>query len=196
MKKLSLLFAAIASLTVGTSAPAAAEDDGGGLCAAYTGTLKAQCKAVKQIVTNVNLANVAEQYTQYYGPNAQFNDPTITVEGRDNIIAHLQVALSQITIADVRVKDLVQTDGTWVALYEMDSQIVIPIDAEGNTMPIGEQVTLIAATAFKFNQNNKIKYHRDYYDQFALLAQIPDFDAKIDAIVGEWIGSILGGGAP
>lgn len=197
MKKYYLLLAAtLVSLTLGASAPVSAEDDGGGLCASYTGDAKEQCKAVKQIVTNVNLSNVAEQYTKYYGPNAQFNDPTVTVDGRDAIIAHLQVALRQVSVDAVRLKDLVQTNGVWVALYEMDTHLLIPIDAEGNTMPIGEQVTLIAATAFKFNANNKIKYHRDYWDQFAMFAQIPDFDLKIQAIVGEWIGSILGGGPP
>jgi hypothetical protein len=195
MKKLQLMFvAAMAALILNASAASA--DDGGGLCAAYNGSLKEQCKAVKQIVTNVTLENVAEQYTKYYGPNAQFNDPTVTVNGRDAIIAHLQIALRQVSVDAIRVTDLVQTDGVWVALYEMDTHLLIPIDAEGNTMPIGEQVTLIAATAFKFNANNKIKYHRDYWDQFAMFEQIPGFDAKIQAIVAEWIGSILGGGAP
>jgi hypothetical protein len=153
-----------------------------------------QRNAVEEIVTNVNLSNVAQQYTKYYATSAQFNDPTVTVNGRDNIIAHLQVALRQVSVDAIRVSDIVQTGDTWVALYEMDTHLLVPIDAAGNTIPVGEQVTLIAATVMKFNHHNKVVYHRDYWDQFAMFEQIPGFDAQIQGIVGQWIGTILGGG--
>lgn len=151
---------------------------------------KRQACVVDEIITNVNLSNVAQQYTQFYAPNAQFNDPTITVQGRDNIIAHLQQSLQSVSIDAIRVDDVVSTDGVWVTTYEMDTHLMIPIN--GVPTPIGEQITLKAATVLKFGCDNKIVYHRDYFDQFAIYQQIPNFDATIQGILFQYIGSLFG----
>jgi hypothetical protein len=185
MNKLQIsIAAAFAALLLGLTTPASA-----GFFDYWI-----QRNAVEEIVTNVNVNNVAQQYTKYYAATAQFNDPTVSVNGRDNIIAHLQIALRQVSVDAIRVSDIVQTGDTWVALYEMDTHLLVPIDAQGTTIAVGEQVTLIAATVMKFNRHNKVVYHRDYWDQFAIFEQIPGFDAQVQGIVGQWIGTILGGG--
>ncbi len=151
---------------------------------------KRQGCIVNQIVTNVNLGNVAEQYTRFYAADAQFNDPTITVDGRDAIIAHLQQALSAVSVDAIRVRDTVETDGRWITTYEMDTHLLIPVN--GTPVPVGQQITLVAATVLEFDCHNRIVYHRDYYDQFAVYQQIPNFAATVQGLLFQYIGSLFG----
>ncbi len=182
----ALAFVAAAAVV---SAPSVANARERAPCSHGSAKTRQAC-VVDQIISNVNLGNVESQYNAFYAPTAQFNDPTITVNGRQAIIDHLKVSLSGISVDAIRVQDVLETDGAWMTTYEMDTHLLIPIN--GTPTPVGQQITLVAATMLKFDCNNKIVYHRDYFDQFAVYQQIPNFAATIQGLLYQYIGSLFG----
>lgn len=156
---------------------------------------KAQSKQVDAII-GATLPSIQTVYEANYAENAQFNDPTISVTGRAAIIAHLQDALTRITIDGIRRTNTVHgPDGVWIVTYEMDAHLSFPV-APGVILPLGEQFTLKAATELKFQWNStkrkyEVIYHRDYWDQLAAFAQIQGLVDGVYARVGQWFGEQL-----
>ncbi len=189
--KITSLFAAAAlsaASVVSVASPASANH--GDPCGSpWLGVLYQSC-AVDQIISNVKLDNVEEQYTRYYAPTAQFNDPSSHVEGRDGIIAHLEESLTKVSIDAVRVvsKAFDLKTKTWTVTYEMDTQLLYAIAGTPYVLRIGQPVTLQAATTLRFNAANKIEFHRDYFDQLAIFAQVPGLVGTVFGMVGQYIG--------
>jgi limonene-1,2-epoxide hydrolase len=188
-KKLSVPALALAATMAVGLAPGVASARDAAPCTRGSAHARQAC-VVDQIISNVNLGNVEQQYTAFYAPTAQFNDPTITVNGRDAIIAHLKESLSGVSVDAIRVQDTVETGGAWMTTYEMDTHLLIPIN--GTPTPVGQKITLVAATMLKFDCEGKIVYHRDYYDQFAVYQQIPNFAATVKGLLFQYIGSLFG----
>jgi limonene-1,2-epoxide hydrolase len=183
-KNLQISVLAFAAAMAVGFAPSAANAKERAPCS-YGSAKTRQACVVDQIISNVTLGNVETQYNAFYAPNAQFNDPTITVNGRQAIIDHLKISLSGVSVDAIRVQDVVETDGAWMTTYEMDTHLLFPIN--GTPTPVGQQITLVAATMLKFDCNNKIVYHRDYYDQFAVYKQVPNFGAIIQGILIQYL---------
>lgn len=189
MKIQSLLASAVLSVAsvVAIASPASANHDPCG--SPWLGVLYQSC-AVDQIISNVQLETVEEQYTRYYAIDAEFNDPSSHVEGREEIIAHLENALTQVSIDAIRVisKAFDLKTKTWTVTYEMDTQLLFAVPGTPYVLRIGEPVTLQAATTLRFNAQNKIAFHRDYFDQLAIFAQVPGLTETVFGMVGQFIG--------
>jgi limonene-1,2-epoxide hydrolase len=181
-KKLSLSALALAATMAVGLAPAVANARDAAPCTRGSAHARQAC-VVDQIISNVNLGNVEQQYTAFYAPTAQFNDPTVTVNGRDAIIAHLKESLAGVSVDAIRVQDTVESGGAWMTTYEMDTHLQIPIN--GTPTPVGQKM-------LKFDCEGKIVYHRDYYDQFAVYQQIPNFAATVKGLLFQYIGSLFG----
>jgi hypothetical protein len=74
--------------------------------------------------------------------------------------------------------------------FEMDTHLLVPVN--GVPTPVGQPITLIAATALRFDCQGKIVYHRDYFDQFAVYQQIPNFAATVQGLLFQYIGGLFG----
>jgi len=97
----------------------------------------------------------------FYAPNVRFEDPIHRIRGRNKLKAYYERMYRNVERIRFDFFDEVVQDDTHVLVWKMR------LEAKG--LNRGEPVILDGTSVLKFNDDDKVVYHRDYFDMGELV---------------------------
>ncbi len=146
MKKYFLLQALIVSL-LAASGPSNAQN--------LSGKQKERSTRIRKIFDDLRTDNV-DILNAFYAPDSNFVDPIVNLNGLEAIKGHYAQLYQNVKSISFEYSDEVVQNDTHVLLWTMKLQ--------AEKLNSGQPIAVIGNSYIKFNSQNLVSYHRDYFD--------------------------------
>jgi hypothetical protein len=114
-----------------------------------------QTEKMKYVFTNLRANNI-EILNDFYDPKTVFEDPLGAHQGIEEVKAYYKNLYSSVKEIKFDYKDVVSNGNSHVLIWKMT---LVTESLNG-----GKPMTLEGSSYIKFNEQNLVIYHRDYFD--------------------------------
>lgn len=96
-----------------------------------------------------------------YSSDVQFIDPAHEIKGLEKLTEYFSALYKNVDSIDFDFKDIVQQDSSCYLQWDMTFR--------HKSLAGGRAIVVSGATFLKLNENEKVYYHRDFFDLGAML---------------------------
>lgn len=133
---------------------------------AYGGNVE-NIDKIKKVFTELNANNMGI-LDQFYAKDAQFLDPIGSHQGLDDIRKYYQNLYQNVKAINFKFTEIVVEKNTYVAFWVMTYSV--------DKLNSGKEIVVHGNSHIKFNDQNLVSYHRDYFDMGEMIYEhIPLF---------------------
>ena len=149
-------------------------------CSNKKGALRNSPTTLALALGAITPSNVHE-LTDMYHPEAIFVDPEVKKQGVNEIVSYFREILEFFKVEDTIINQVIQDKEGLIVCW--DSYVSL----KGQPLSQFKSIKYEMVSVLKFDSQGKIKYRKDYFDQFTLYQAIPGFKEEVNNMLSEYI---------
>lgn len=114
-----------------------------------------QMDRIKKVFTDLRADNI-DILDGFYSPEVEFIDPLGTHKGRDSVKKYYKNLYQNVTFIEFIFLDTISDKDKHVLVWKMN--------LKAKNLNSGQMVSLHGNSVIKFDSQNLVSYHRDYFD--------------------------------